>query len=85
VFEDETVDVCCPKCGHKNSILVHEFEEHTEAHLNCVGCSVRFRVDADEFHRGLEELRKELEDLERQARADEKQKRKGRRKDDFQI
>ena len=27
MFEDDTVDIACPKCGHKNSLLVREFEE----------------------------------------------------------
>ena len=46
MFEDETVDVKCPKCGHLNSILIHEIEEHAETHFVCVGCKAGVRLEA---------------------------------------
>jgi transposase-like protein len=85
LFEEDTVDISCPKCGHKNSLLVHEFEEHTEVHFVCEGCHAGVKVEAEEFHRRLEEVQKELEELEHDAAASTKQKPKRGRKDDFQI
>ncbi len=85
MFEDETVDIPCPKCGHKNSILVREFEETAETHFVCVGCQVGVRIEANEFRERLERVRKELEDLERAAARATKTKSKRPRKGDFQI
>jgi transposase-like protein len=85
MFEDETIDVACPKCGHKNSILVREFEESAETHFVCEGCKVGVRIEANEFRHRLEQVRAELEDLEREAARDVKQKAKRPRKGDFQI
>jgi len=84
MFEDETVDVACPKCGHFNSILVHEFEEHAETHFVCVGCKVGVRIEANEFRQRLSQVREELEGLERDA-AREAKRGKRPKKGDFQI
>ena len=81
MFEDETVDVACPKCGHKNSILVRDFEESAETHFVCQKCQVGVRIEADEFRQRLDRVLKEVEDLEREAKRPAKRKRKG----DFQI
>jgi peptide subunit release factor 1 (eRF1) len=84
MFEDETVDIACPKCGHKNPILVREFEQNAPAHFACAGCGVGLKIDADEFRGRLEQVRKELEELEREA--DEARRKTRRpRKGDFQI
>jgi transcription elongation factor Elf1 len=83
MFEDETVDITCPKCGHKNSILVHDFEASSEARVNCAHCGVTVRVEAEEFRQRLAAIRKELEELQREARRATKGHRP--RKDDFQI
>jgi DNA-directed RNA polymerase subunit RPC12/RpoP len=84
MFEDETVDIACPKCGHLNSILVHEFEEHAETHFVCIGCKVGVRVEANEFRQRLSQVRDELKELERGAAREAK---KGRlpKKGGFQI
>jgi phage FluMu protein Com len=84
MFEDETVDVRCPKCGHLNSILVHEFEEHAETHFVCVGCKVGVRIEASEFHERLSKVRDELAELERSAARDA-MRGKRPKKDDFEI
>jgi phage FluMu protein Com len=84
MFEDETVDVKCPKCGHLNSILVHEIEEHAETHFVCVGCKAGVRLEAAEFRQHLGKVRDELAELERDAaRQSTPRKRPG--KDDFEI
>jgi len=67
MFEDETVDVKCPRCGHLNSVLVHELEAKTEAHIVCVGCQAHVLVEAKEFQQHLGKVRDELEELERDA------------------
>ncbi len=85
MFEEETVDILCPKCGHKNSILVHDIEESAEVHFVCVGCKVGVKVEAEEFRHRLDEVQKELSELQHEARARTSQKRKRGRKDDFQI
>ena len=84
MFEDETVDVACPKCGHLNSILVHEFEENAETHFVCVGCKVGVRIEANEFRQRLNQVRDELAELERDA-AREAKKGPRPKKGDFQI
>lgn len=84
MFEDETVDIACPKCGHLNAILVHEFEERAETHFVCVGCKAGVRVEANEFRQRLSQVRDELKELERGAAREAK---KGRlpKKGGFQI
>ncbi len=85
MFEDETIDVECPKCGHQNSILVREFEEISETHFICEDCKVAVRIEASEFRERLEQVRKELEELQREAVQEGKRRSKRPRKDDFQI
>ena len=85
MFEDETFDVKCPKCGHLNSVLIHEIEEHAETHFVCVGCKAGVRLEAEEFRRQhISHVRNELAELERDAaRQSTPRKRPG--KDDFEI
>lgn len=85
MFEDDTVDVACPKCGHRNSILVREFEEHAETHFVCASCKAGVKIEANEFRERLEQVRKELTSLERAAARETKKKSKRPRKGDFQI
>jgi phage FluMu protein Com len=84
MFDEETVDVKCPKCGHLNSILVHEIEEHAETHFVCVGCQTGVRLEANEFRQHLNHVRDEVAELERDA-AREATKAPRPKKDDFQI
>jgi transposase-like protein len=83
MFEDETVDLACPNCGQKNSILVREFETSSETRLSCHHCGVTFKVEAEEFRHRLALVRKELEEIQLEARRAGKNRRP--RKDDFQI
>ena len=83
MFEDDTIDVACPKCGHMNSILVRQFEASAETHFICEGCKVGVKIEANEFHQRLENLQKELEELQRDATSKSKPRRP--RKGDFQI
>jgi len=85
MFEDETVDVRCPKCGHLNTIQVREFEERAEAHFVCDACKTGVKVEGREFHDRLARLREEVEDLEREAARETKGKPRRPRKGDFQI
>jgi transposase-like protein len=83
MFEDETVDIACPNCGQKNSVLVRDFEMSAEAHVSCHHCGVTVKIEAEEFRRRLALMRKELEEIQREARRVTKSRRP--RKDDFQI
>jgi transcription elongation factor Elf1 len=85
MFEDETVDIECPKCGHRNSMLVRGFEESAETHFVCVNCKTGVKVEANEFRHRLDQMREELEALERDAEREAKPKPKRPPKDDFQI
>lgn len=85
MFEDETVGVACPKCGHNNPIPVRELEKSAELHFTCEDCGVSVRVEADEFRQRLERVRQEVEELERGAAQEAKRKIKRPRKGDFQI
>ena len=85
MFEDQTVDILCPNCGHVNPVPVRDFEEHTESHLVCASCKAGVKIEAQEFSQRLEEVRKELEELEFEATRESAQKIKRPRKGDFQI
>jgi DNA-directed RNA polymerase subunit RPC12/RpoP len=85
MFEDQTIDVACPKCGHKNSILVREFEKSAETSFVCQTCGAGVKIEAQQFKQRLDELAKEIEDLEREAARDQKRPAKRPRKGDFQI
>lgn len=84
MFEDQTVDLACPKCGHLNTILVRDFEESAETHFVCEGCKTGVKVEGSQFHDRLAELTKELEELEREVSRDQRKTRRPR-KGDFQI
>jgi len=83
-FEDQTIDILCPKCSHVNSVAVREFEEQTESHLVCISCKAGIKIEAHEFRRRLEDVRKELEEFELEATR-ESRLIKRPRKGDFQI
>ena len=83
MFENETVDLKCPKCGHINTLAVSEFEQHNEARFVCEGCNTAVKVEASQFHDRLAEVRREVEELEREARPPKAPARP--RKGDFQI
>ncbi|MGH7815638.1 MAG: hypothetical protein ACREQI_16750 [Candidatus Binataceae bacterium] len=84
MFEDESIDVACPKCGHRNSILVRAFEESAEVHFVCAGeqCKAAVKVEAKQFRKRLDKVRREVEELERAAGG---KRPKPTRKGDFQI
>jgi len=82
MFEDESIDVACPKCGHRNSILVRAIEESTEVHFVCEGCKAGVKAEAGKFRKQLDRVREELEKLEREAGG---KRPKTPRKGDFQI
>jgi len=82
MFEDETIDVACPKCGFKNTLLVQELEHASEAHFECHGCKARVKLDTSAFRHRLSEINEEVEKLETVARQQNKPK---PRKGDFQI
>ncbi|HUO05099.1 MAG TPA: hypothetical protein VMU16_07880 [Candidatus Binataceae bacterium] len=84
MYEDESIDVACPRCGHMNPILVREFEQAAEVHFVCSGCKAGVKVEAEQFRKQLEAVEDELKKLEREAAADTR-KTKRPRKDDFQI
>jgi hypothetical protein len=71
MFDDETIDI------------VRDFEESSEARVNCHHCGVIVKVEAEEFRRRLALVRKELEEIQLEARRAIKGRRP--RKDDFQI
>ena len=83
MFEDDTVDIVCPNCGQKTSVLVRDFEASAEAHVSCCHCGAVVRVEAEEFRQRLALVRKELEEIQLQARRANRNPRP--RKDDFQI
>jgi hypothetical protein len=85
MFEDETVDIICPKCGHRNSLLVREIEEHSESHIVCASCKVGVKVEAQGFQRRLDQVRKELAEIEREALNEHGEPKVRRSKDDYQI
>jgi transcription elongation factor Elf1 len=85
MFEEETVDIACPSCRHKNSLLVRDFEANAEIRLSCQHCGVSIKVEGDEFRRRLDLVRKELEEIQLEARRATRQHPRRPRKDNFQI
>jgi hypothetical protein len=83
-FEDQTIDILCPKCSHVNSVPVRDFEEHAERHVVCMSCKAGIKIEAHEFRQRLEEVRKELEEFEQEAMRDARPIKRPR-KGDFQI
>jgi len=83
MFEDETIDISCPKCSHRNSVLVREIEAKTESHIVCENCKVGVKIEAQGFQERLDQVRKELEEIQRQAQSDKPNPR--RAKDDYKI
>jgi hypothetical protein len=83
MFEEDSIDIACPQCGHWNSIPVRIFEDDPETHFMCEHCKAGVKVEANEFRAKLGEVRNELEVLERGAATQAKKKRP--RKGDFQI
>ena len=84
MFEDETVDVACPKCGFKNSLLVRDLERNSETHIVCQGCKVGVKVEALEFQQRLNQINEEVESMQVEARHAGK-KSISPRKGNFQI
>lgn len=84
MFEDQTIDILCPRCSRVNSVAVRNFEEHTESHVVCVSCKAGIKIEAHEFRQRLEEVRKELEEFEQEATRDSRPGKRPR-KGDFQI
>jgi transcription elongation factor Elf1 len=82
MFEDETIDIACPQCGFKNSLLVRELEKASETHIVCQGCQVGVKVEAAEFQHRLNEINDEVEAMQAEARQTKSPK---PRKGDFQI
>ena len=85
MFEDDTLDITCPKCGHLNTLLVREVETKTESHIVCENCKVGVKIEAGEFQQRLDQVRKELEEMQREADSEGKTPKSRRSKDDYQI
>jgi transcription elongation factor Elf1 len=85
MFEDETVDIACPRCGHRNSLLVREVEASAESHIVCANCKVGVKVEAREFQQRLDQVRKELEEIQRDADSENKKLKPRGTKDDYSI
>jgi len=85
MFEDETIDVACPKCGFKNSLLVREIEQTVETHIVCQGCRVGVKVEASEFRQRLNQISDEVESMTQEARQERTKSQSRLRKGDFQI
>jgi transposase-like protein len=87
MFEDETVDVACPACGHRNALAVREFEDNPEQHFVCPGCKQHIRIDGTEFKGRLDAIRAEVLELERSSghKPEKPAKRQKKPKDSWQI
>jgi transcription elongation factor Elf1 len=85
MFEDETIDIACPNCGHRNSVLVREIEANAESHIVCEKCKVGVKIEARDFQQRLDQVRKELEEIQREARSESNKPGPRRAKDDYQI
>jgi hypothetical protein len=82
MFDDETIDIKCPGCGHRNPVPVREFESNPEQHIECERCKTHIRIEGTEFKHRLEEIDAEVKELERAGSAKLK---RAKNKGDFQI
>jgi transcription elongation factor Elf1 len=85
MFEDETIDISCPKCSHRNSVLIREIETITESHIVCEKCKVHIKIEAKGFQERLDQVRKELDEIQRHAQSESRKPSPRRSKDDYQI
>jgi uncharacterized Zn finger protein (UPF0148 family) len=85
MFEEETVDISCPKCGHRNSLMVREVEAQTESHIVCGNCGVGVKIETQGFRERFVQVRKELKEIERQALRESKKPKARPTKDDYSI
>ena len=85
MFEDETVAIACPQCGHRNPVLVRQFEDRAEGHIVCGGCQAGIKIEAREFRQRLDQVREELQDIQLKAAREGKKENRRPAKDDYQI
>ena len=85
MFEEDTVDISCPSCGHRNSLAVRDIEDNPEQHIVCEGCKAHVKVEAQEFRGRLEQIRNEVKELERSSEQEKRQRTNPKRKDNGQI
>jgi transcription elongation factor Elf1 len=83
MFEDEIIDIACPKCSHKSSVLLREIDGKNESHIACEKCKVLVKVEARGFQQRIDQVRMELENIQREANFENPRPR--RVKDDYQI
>lgn len=84
MFEDETVAIACPNCGHKNHVLVRDPESTAETMVVCSNCHKTIKIELEGFHRHLDQVRAELDAIQHDA-APPKKKPSSSSKDDYQI
>ncbi len=84
MFDDETVSLACPSCGHKNPILIRDAESAALTTFVCGGCRKILKIDLEGFHRHLDHVRAELDKIQNDAAAAKKRQGPGS-SDDYQI
>jgi transposase-like protein len=62
LFEGQTVDVPCPKCGHAEPLSVPQLRN--DPRFTCSGCGTHVQIDASQFREGLEGVETELGNLQ---------------------
>ncbi len=63
VFDDKTIGIQCPKCGHKHQKTIGWLKANNN--LIVCACSVTIRLDKDEFVKSLRELDDAIERIPR--------------------
>jgi transposase-like protein len=54
MFEDASLDIACPQCGHKNVKTFAWIKRHSD--FPCGGCRKTIHLDADQFRGSLKKI-----------------------------
>ncbi len=65
MFENEGVEIPCPKCGQKIAQRLGDLTRQDDHQLDCPGCGAAIRLDTKELRKGIEATEQTLDDLKR--------------------
>jgi len=61
MFDDASIDIPCPNCGHKNPKTIRWIKSHNE--LVCAGCNRTIALEKESLMRGLQQVDKSTKDF----------------------
>lgn len=61
MFEDKSVSIPCPKCGHKTDQTIGWLKRHD--HFTCSGCGSSIKLDSNQFRTGISDVENSIRDM----------------------